>query len=282
MLACFAHPDDEAFTASGVLATSTAHGVDVRLVCATRGEEGDIRTPGGATRENLADVRYQELCQSCRVLGVQEPVMLGYRDSGWGDDPAQYHPRAFVNAAAGAVVGQLVAAIRRCRPHAVLTFEPGGLSGHKDHIAISKHATFAYQVAGDPEAFPEQAKEGLQPYSPQRLFYVARPQGYRLERALMLREAGFDVPLPPPELCSAGVPEDQLHLRLDVSAYLETKLASMRCHRTQLPPDAPDMRLSQNLALAIHGTEYLIQAHPPISTGTTRVFDFLAGLQPDD
>jgi N-acetyl-1-D-myo-inositol-2-amino-2-deoxy-alpha-D-glucopyranoside deacetylase len=149
-------------------------------------------------------------------------------------------------------------------------------------MAISKHTTFAYQVAGDPGAFPAQAQDGLQPYSPQRLFYVARPQGYRLERALMLREAGFDVPLPPPELCNSGVPDEQIHLRLDVSAYLETKLASMRCHRTQLPPDAPAMRLSQSLALAVHGTEYLIQAHPPAPIGATRVSNFLAGLQPDD
>ena len=38
LLACFAHPDDEAFTASGVLAASTARGVQVRLICATCGE----------------------------------------------------------------------------------------------------------------------------------------------------------------------------------------------------------------------------------------------------
>lgn len=50
MLACLAHPDDEAFTASGVLAASTAQGVLVRLVCATCGEEGDMRQPGVATR----------------------------------------------------------------------------------------------------------------------------------------------------------------------------------------------------------------------------------------
>jgi N-acetyl-1-D-myo-inositol-2-amino-2-deoxy-alpha-D-glucopyranoside deacetylase len=93
LLACFAHPDDEAFTASGVLAASTARGVRVRLVCATCGEEGDIRQPGVATRETLGQVRHEELCRSCAVLGLQEPIMLGYRDSGWGDSPAQYHPR---------------------------------------------------------------------------------------------------------------------------------------------------------------------------------------------
>ena len=85
LLACFAHPDDEGFTAAGVLAASVARGADVRLVCATCGEEGDIRFPGAATRDTLGQVRHQELRRSCQVLGVQEPIVLGYRDSGWGD-----------------------------------------------------------------------------------------------------------------------------------------------------------------------------------------------------
>jgi hypothetical protein len=95
-LFCFS--DDEAFSGSGEWAASTAHGVDVWLVCATCGEEGDIRQPGIATRETLGDIRHQELRNACKVLGVQEPIRLGYRDSGWGDDPAQSHPQAFVNA----------------------------------------------------------------------------------------------------------------------------------------------------------------------------------------
>src|SRR5262245_64346485 len=94
LLACFAHPDDEAFTAAGVLAASTARGIQVRLVCATCGEEGDIRQPGVATRETLAQVRYQELQHSCAVLGVEAPIMLGYRDSGWGDFQGQSQPNA--------------------------------------------------------------------------------------------------------------------------------------------------------------------------------------------
>src|SRR5262245_3989839 len=110
LLACFAHPDDEAFVASGVLAVCTAQEVTVRLVCATYGEEGDIRTPDAATRETLGQVRYQELCRSCEVLGVQEPpIMLGYRDSGWGDAPAQYHPHALVQAPSLLVPARLVA-----------------------------------------------------------------------------------------------------------------------------------------------------------------------------
>jgi len=278
LLACFAHPDDEAFTAAGVLAASTARGVQVRLVCATGGEEGDIRQPGVATRETLGQVRYQELQHSCAVLGVPAPIMLGYRDSGWGDSPAQCHPHAFVQAPPMRVIGRLVEEMRRFKPHLVLTFEPDGISGHKDHKAISRHTTAAVQVAGDPAAFPEQVRAGLWPHTPLRLFYVARLQGHRMQRVALLRQAGLDVPLPDPALRQQGVPLEQLHVLLDVTPYLDQKLASMRCHQTQMTPDGSFDRVPRDITAAILGREYLIQAHPPVPAGTPLAIDFLDGL----
>ena len=278
LLACFAHPDDEAFTASGVLAASTARGVQVRLVCATCGEEGDIRQPGVATRETLGQIRHEELRRSCAVLGLQEPIMLGYRDSGWGEAPAQYHPQALVQAPAGAVVQRLVAEIRRFKPHIVLTFEPDGISGHKDHKAISRHTTVAVHMAGDPAAFPEQAHAGLFPYHPLRLLYVARLQGYRMHRATLLRQAGLEMPWPDLELRQQGVPLEQLHVRLDVTPYLEQILASMRSHRTQVPPDWMFDNVPWDTAVAILGQEYLMQAHPAAPPGEPLATDFLDGL----
>ena len=283
LLACFAHPDDEAFTAAGVLAISVARGVDVRLVCATRGEEGDIRFPGAATRETLGQVRDQELRRSCQVLGVQGPIVLGYRDSGWGDAPAQYHPQAFVNAPAQEVVERLVAEMRHFRPHVVLTFEPGGLSGHKDHITISRHTTVAFQMAGDAHAFPGQLQNGLAPHSPQRLFYTARPRGFRMERALTLRQAGVDVPLPAPELQDQGVPPEHIHLTLDVTAHVEKKVASILCHRTQIAPDDwPYVRVSWDVVAALLGKEYLLRGHPPTPVGMTLPPDLFDDIDPED
>jgi hypothetical protein len=42
LLAVFAYPDDEAFGSEGTLAYYANHGVKVVLVCATRGEAGEI------------------------------------------------------------------------------------------------------------------------------------------------------------------------------------------------------------------------------------------------
>jgi LmbE family N-acetylglucosaminyl deacetylase len=278
LLACFAHPDDEAFVASGVLAASTARGVQVRLVCATYGEEGDIRQPGVATRETLGQVRHEELRRSCAVLGLQAPVMLGYRDSGWGDAPAQHHPNAFVQVPSWQVVQRLVEEIRLFQPHIVLTFEPEGVSGHKDHKAISRYTTAAVHAAGDPTVFPEQVQAGLCPCHPLRLFYVARLQGYRMHRAILLRQAGLEVPWPEPELCQQGVPLAQMRVRLDVTPYVAQKLASMRSHHTQMTPDGMFDQVPWDTTVAILGQEYLIQAHPATPPGAPLVTDFLDDL----
>ena len=278
MLACFAHPDDEAFTSSGIIAASTARGVQSRLICATGGEEGEIRQHGVATRDTLAQVRQQELRRSCAVLGMEEPVMLGYRDSGWADSPAQFHPQAYVQASPLQVIGRLVAEIRRFQPHIVLTFEPEGISGHKDHKAISRHTTAAVRVAGDPALFAEHLESGLLPHHTPRLLYVARPQGFRMQRAILLRQAGLDVALPDPALRSQGVPLEAMHVQLDVTPYLDTKLASMGCHVSQLTPDWNFAQAPREVTAAILGQEYLIQALPEAPPGPPLATDFLDGL----
>ena len=57
LLAVLAHPDDETFGCGGVLARYAAEGARVGLVCATRGEAGEISAASLATREDLGEVR---------------------------------------------------------------------------------------------------------------------------------------------------------------------------------------------------------------------------------
>ncbi len=45
LLAVYAHPDDESFGSGGTLALYASRGVAVSLVCATRGEVGEIADP---------------------------------------------------------------------------------------------------------------------------------------------------------------------------------------------------------------------------------------------
>jgi N-acetyl-1-D-myo-inositol-2-amino-2-deoxy-alpha-D-glucopyranoside deacetylase len=57
LLASFAHPDDEAFGTGGTIARYAQQGVQVDLVCSTRGEAGEIAEGSDATPETLGAVR---------------------------------------------------------------------------------------------------------------------------------------------------------------------------------------------------------------------------------
>src|SRR5690242_14232104 len=76
LLGVFAHPDDESFCAGGTFAKEIAHGAEVMVVSATRGEAGQIRSAGTATRRTLARVREQELYCACQRLGIQHARCL--------------------------------------------------------------------------------------------------------------------------------------------------------------------------------------------------------------
>ncbi|MDA1128892.1 MAG: PIG-L family deacetylase [Chloroflexi bacterium] len=281
LLACFAHPDDEAFPVGGVLAQHVAKGRQVRLVTTTLGEEGEIRQEGSATRETLGEIRRIELACAVGALRLESHALLEYRDSGMAGWDANNHPRAYIKAPEDEVVARLVLEMRQFRPQVVLTFEPGGLYGHPDHIAISKHATIAFKLASDLTAFPEQLAGGLTPHAPQRLFYSARPMGFRLEWANKLRAAGIDFALPTPEQLEHGNPPEEIHLELDVSDQLETKMACILCHRTQVAPNWPYHRVPRDVAEWVLGREYYIRARPEVSPGTTVPDDFFDGITPD-
>ena len=278
LLALFAHPDDEAFPVGGALAAHAARGVEIRLVTATSGEEGEIRQDGAATRETLGSIRRVELSCAVQALGLASHRVLGYRDSGMAGSEANEYPNAYINVPDEEIVEQLVEEIRRFRPQVVLTFESGGLYGHPDHIAISRQTTEAVRRSADANAFPGQLAIGLEPYAPVRLFYSARPQGFRMEWAQALRNAGIDFPLPSPERAQEGTPAKEIHLQMEIDLHLERKMACILCHRTQVAADWPYHRVSRDVARTVLGREYYIQALPQIAPGETVADDFFDGI----
>src|SRR5205823_5550745 len=84
LLAIYAHPDDEGLI-TGMITHYRSEGVRVVLVCATRGEEGEIAPGVEATPETLGKVREQELRTAMGHANVEEIHFLGYRDSGMVD-----------------------------------------------------------------------------------------------------------------------------------------------------------------------------------------------------
>ena len=280
LLACFAHPDDEAFPVGGALASHTRRGVDVRLITTTLGEEGEIRQEGSATRDSLGQIREVELSCAVQALRLSSNDVWGYRDSGMQGWDSNNHPKAFINAGADEVVERLVLEIRRFRPQVLLSFGPDGLYGHPDHIAISDHTTTAFHLSADPSAYPEQRAAGLEPHQPHRLFYSVRPRGFRRQWAEALRGEGIAWPWPSPEQELQGVPEDEVHLELDVAGNgdMEAKIACILCHRTQVAPDWPYHRVPRHVTARILGREFYVRAHPPVPKGETVGADFFAGI----
>ena len=266
LLAVFAHPDDEAFGTGGSLSRYAAKGVKTVLVCATRGEVGEISDPSYATPETLGQVREGELHCAAETMGVAEVVFLGYRDSGMAGTPENQDPRAFINAPAEEVIAALVGVIRRVRPQVVVTFEPNGGYGHPDHIAIHKHTVAAFHNAADATYHAELGK----PYQAQRLFYTAIPRSFFLEMKAQLEALGedtseferFDEP-------SNGWPDEKINVSLDVSATVEQKWQALTCHRTQFGPGNLFRRLPEPLVKKMMSREYFSMAWPEPPGGTT-------------
>jgi LmbE family N-acetylglucosaminyl deacetylase len=120
----WAHPDDEAYLAGGVLAALRDAGHRVVCVTATRGEAAD---PQALPEESaaLAAVRTRELGRSLAILGVTEHHWLDLPDGGCADvDP-------------DVPVARLCALLDDVVPDTVLTFGPDGFTGHPDHRAVS-------------------------------------------------------------------------------------------------------------------------------------------------
>jgi mycothiol S-conjugate amidase len=99
LLTVHAHPDDEASKGAGTVARYHAEGVHTVLVTCTGGEEGDILNPAMDQPEvrdrHLSEVRLRELDRAAEIIGYDEVVMLGYRDSGMPGHPANSDPRSF-------------------------------------------------------------------------------------------------------------------------------------------------------------------------------------------
>jgi LmbE family N-acetylglucosaminyl deacetylase len=167
ILGVFAHPDDETFCAGGTLARYVARGAEVLVVSATRGEAGQIRSRGVATRRTLGQVREQELYLACRRLGVQHTQCLDYGDGRLQDVDQDI------------LIEKIGEIIRSFRPDVVITFGPDGAYGHPDHIAISAATTAAW-LAWDGDGYPPQASGGLAPHRPVRLYYCYFPQKHQL------------------------------------------------------------------------------------------------------
>jgi len=248
LLTVHAHPDDEASKGAPTLALYGELGVRTVLVCCTGGEEGDVNNPalkieGGefhgldaeAEKALLARTRPVELARSAEIIGFHEVVMLGYRDSGMLDSPANEHPECFHRADLDEAVGRLVSVIRRTRPQVIITYNDDQRGyPHPDHVKVHDVSVVAFQRAGDPTWYPWAGPV----WQPSKMYYTlwSKSRLHAVHRA-MLDKNGTS-PYDEKWLNRPGQ-DDRITTRIDVARHLPVRSAALKAHATQVDPNEP-------------------------------------------
>jgi len=257
LLTVHAHPDDESSKGAGTVAKYHDEGAWSVLVCCTGGEAGDILNKAMDTPEvkaDIANVRRRELERAADILGYDELVWLGYRDSGMPDSPENADPRCFARAELDEAVGRLVAIIRRTRPHVIVTYpDEQSRYPHPDHLRVHEISDIAFDAAGDPERFVDSGE----PWQPLKLYYTT----WSRERIMALHEKMLELGLespyaawferkpddPPPP------PPPVLTTRIEVGAYYGHRKQALLAHATQIDPESPFwFSLPDDIAATIH------------------------------
>jgi mycothiol S-conjugate amidase len=266
LLTVHAHPDDEASKGAGTVARYHAAGVRTVLVTCTGGEAGDILNPAMDRPEIVADlpaVRRRELARATEIIGYDDLVLLGYRDSGMPDTPANADPQAFANVPLDEAVGKLVEVIRRERPQVIVTY-PDDQSGypHPDHLRVHDISVLAFEQAGDPDAHPGAGE----PWQPLKLYYSVWSRKRIEAMHRRFGELGLESPFDD-KWFERPSHDDRITTAIDLDGFNEVRLDALLAHETQIDPTSPFwFGLPREDQAAIHPYDDYILARSLVDT----------------
>ncbi len=247
-----AHPDDETINNGATMAMYAALGADVTLITCTRGEEGEVLVEehshkAAAHDDLLGEHRVIELADAMKALGVSDHRFLGaphkqYRDSGMMDTEPNNRSDSFWRVDFDEATRHLVEVIDEVKPHVLITYDEFGGYGHPDHIQ-------AHRIA---MAAAEKSRWDIQ-----KIYWNVTPRSVIQEGIDKMKEIGSD-------FFGAENAEDLPFCKddsfvstlIDGNDYVESKMAAMRAHATQISVDGPFFALSNNLGLQVWGHEY--------------------------
>lgn len=191
IVAVFAHPDDETFGPGGTLHKLTKNNT-VYTICATDGGAGENNSDDHT--HSISDIRHAELTRASKVLGVKEVFFLGFKDGTLNNN--QYH----------VIADAVETKLQELNADIVITFEPKGVSGHLDHIAMAMITSFVIHKVE----------------SVQELWYY----GNLKERAELRKD--YFVYFPP------GYDRSEFDLVVDINDVWDIKVAAMHEHKSQV------------------------------------------------
>ena len=168
-----AHPDDENTRLIAYLANEKKY--ETAYLSATRGGGGQ-NFLGTHLKDNLGLIRTQELLEARKIDGGQQ-FFTSAIDFGYSKEPIE--TLNFWNEEK--ILSDFVWIIRKFRPDIIITrFNQTPYITHGHHTASTMLADKAFNLAGDPSAFPEQLKH-VKIWKPKRLMWNTSRRFFNLD-----------------------------------------------------------------------------------------------------
>ncbi|HLN71626.1 MAG TPA: PIG-L family deacetylase [Streptosporangiaceae bacterium] len=212
ILAFDAHPDDEVLFTGGTLARLAAEGHRVVIVVACAGGLG-------AGVNANPETRLAELRESASRLGAARVAHLGYADSGHGpvlfpDPPGQVR---FARADLDEAAARLTALIREEHADVLLSYDPQGGNGHRDHVQVHQVGARAAELAG-----------------PIRVLEATWPREKIARLAALLRVLRLVPAIDRGDTPTSFSPGTAITHRVDVRRFAAQKQAALAAHQSQV------------------------------------------------
>ena len=225
-----AHPDDESIFTGGTIRLLADRGDRAVVVLATGDHE-----------------RRAEADAACNTLGVAALHWLGYADSGlYGEAEGD----TFVSAPIDRAARQLAAILREERADALVVYDPGGIYGHPDHIAVHRVGRVAADLAGTPTLYECTVdREYLH-------FVETHLVGHAVE-SLLGMEVGATNSAP------LGVPTVLVDLTIDVRAQRDAKRTAMAAHASQIAANSETLTMADDTFDGVYGFEWYMRTSGP-------------------
>ncbi|MBK5288660.1 MAG: PIG-L family deacetylase [Acidimicrobiia bacterium] len=241
-----AHPDDEAIATGGTMARAAAEGHRVVLVCATRGELGEVADGFLDDGETLADRRAVEVHAAAAILGAQRVAFLDYRDSGMEGEPTATEPGCFAMADVDEAAARLAKILVEEDAEVLTVYDERGNYGHPDHVQVHHVGIRAAELAGTARVYEATIN---------RDHFLA----LMAERSDEMAE--FD-DAPNPDEMNLGMPAEVITTTIDVREFIDRKRAAMAAHSSQITGESFFMKMPEDAFVAAFGQEWYIRRGP--------------------
>jgi len=164
LLCLAAHPDDE--DGEALVYFRRKLNYQTYLLLATRGEGGRDKI-SSALGEELGILRTKEEEKAASILGIKKVYYLGKTDFGY----TLSVDKTFEKWGKKDTLEKLVYFIRLIRPQIIITkHNDSDPEEHAQHRALVMLAKEAFDLAGDPKAYPGMIKDGLLPWQPLKFY----------------------------------------------------------------------------------------------------------------